>query len=90
MMESGRPEVCAQWYGHIDMDLLAWKAVQVAHLYDNALLVVESNTLETHDEEHWLEGGDQSAYILNAIRDVYPNLYARKQSPEDIKRRAPV
>ncbi len=90
MMESGRPEVCAQWYGHIDMDLLAWKAVQVAHLYDDALLVVESNTLETHDEEHWLEGGDQSAYILNAIRDVYPNLYARKQSPEDIKRRAPV
>ena len=90
MMEGGRPEVCAQWYGHIDMDLLAWKAVQVAHLYDDALLVVESNTLETHDDERWLEGGDQSAYILNAIRDVYPNLYARRQSPEDIKRRAPV
>ena len=90
MMEGGRPEVVAQWYGHIDMDLLAWKAVQVAHHYGDALLVVESNTLETHDDERWVEGGDQSSYILNAIRDVYPNLYARRQSAEDIRRRAPV
>ena len=90
MMEGERPEVCAQWYGHIDMDLLAWKAVQVAHYYDDALLVIESNTLETHDDDRWLEGGDQSSYILNAIRDVYPHLYARKQSAEDIRRRAPV
>ncbi len=90
MMEGERPEVCAQWYGHIDMDLLAWKAVQVAHYYDDALLVIESNTLETHDDERWLEGGDQSSYILNAIRDVYPNLYARKPSAEDIRQRAPV
>ena len=90
MMDGERPEVCAQWYGHIDMDLLAWKAVQIASYYDNALLVVESNTLETHDDERWLEGGDQSAYILNEIRDVYPNLYARKQSAEDIRRKAPV
>ena len=90
MMDGERPEVCAQWYGHIDMDLLAWKAVQIASYYGNALLVVESNTLETHDDERWLEGGDQSAYILNEIRDVYPNLYARKQSAEDIRRKAPV
>ena len=90
MMDGDRPEVCAQWYGHIDMDLLAWKAVQIASYYDNALLVVESNTLETHDDEHWLEGGDQSSYILNEIRDVYSHLYARKQSAEDIRRKAPV
>ena len=90
MMEGERPEVCAQWYGHIDMDLLAWKAVQVAHYYDDALLVVESNTLETHDDNRWLEGGDQSSYILNTIRDIYPHLYARRQSAEDIRQRAPV
>ena len=89
MMEGGQPEVCAQWYGHTDMDLLAWKAVQVGHYYDDALLVIESNTLETHDDERWLEG-DQSAYILNEIRGVYPNLYARRQSAEDIRLRAPV
>ena len=90
MMEGERPEVCAQWYGHTDMDLLAWKAVQIAHYYNDALLVIESNTLETHDDNRWLEGGDQSSYILNEIRDVYGNLYARRQSAEDIRRRAPV
>ncbi|MBO4821627.1 MAG: terminase [Prevotella sp.] len=90
MMEGGRPEVAAQWYGHIDMDLLAWKAVQVACYYNNALLVVESNTLETHDDGRWLEGGDQSSYILNVIRNAYPNLYARQRSAEDIQRKAPV
>ena len=90
MMEGGRPEVVAQWYGHIDMDLLAWKAVQVARYYHYALLVVESNTLETHDDERWLEGGDQSSFILNVIRDAYPNLYARQRSAEDIRRKAPV
>ena len=89
MMDGGRPEVVAQWYGHTDMDLLAWKAVQVAHYYDDALLVVESNTLETHDDSRWLEGGDQSSYILNEIREVYDNLYARKQSADEIRQRAP-
>lgn len=90
MMDGERPEVVAQWYGHTDIDLLAWKAVQIAAYYDNALLVVESNTLETHDDERWLEGGDQSTYILNEIRNVYPHLYARRQSAEDIRQKAPV
>ncbi len=90
MMEGERPEVCAQWYGHTDMDLLAWKAAQIARYYDHALLVVESNTLETSDDSRWLEGGDQSSYILNEIREVYPNLYARRQSAEDIRIHAPL
>jgi hypothetical protein len=89
MMEGGKPYVVAQWYGHIDMDLLAWKAAQIAKYYDNALLVIESNTLETKDKEHILEGGDQSEFILNQIKDVYDNLYARKQSEADIKEGVP-
>lgn len=89
MMEGGKPYVVAQWYGHIDMDLLAWKAAQIAKFYDNALLVIESNTLETKDKEHILEGGDQSEFILNQIKDVYDNLYARKQSESDIKEGVP-
>lgn len=84
MAEGEKPVVVAQWYGHIDMDLLAWKAVQVAAFYEDSLLVIESNTLETHDRERQVDG-DQSAYILNVIRDVYPNLYARKQSAEEIR-----
>lgn len=87
-MEGGKPVVVAQWYGHIDMDILAWKATQIAAFYDNALLVIESNTLETHDMERQVDG-DQSHYILNLIKDVYPNLYARKQSDEEIMLQLP-
>lgn len=87
-MEGGKPVVVAQWYGHIDMDRLAWKAAQIAAFYDNAYLVIESNTLETHDKERQVDG-DMSGYILNQIKDVYTNLYARKQSDEEIKEQAP-
>lgn len=83
------PSVVAQWYGHCDIDLLAWRAAQIAAFYNNSLLVIESNTLETHDKERQVEGGDQSQYILNQISDVYPNLYARKQSDDEIREGAP-
>lgn len=88
MMDGERPSIVAQWYGHIDMDLLSWKAAQIAAWYDNALLVIESNTLETHDREREVDG-DQSSFILNQIKDYYPNLYARKQSEEDIREKRP-
>ena len=81
MAEGGKPVVVAQWYGHIDIDLLAWKAGQIAAFYDDALLVIESNTLETHDKERQVDG-DQSQFVLNQLGGVYPNLYARS-SPED-------
>jgi hypothetical protein len=84
MMEGEKPVVVAQWYGHIDMDLLAWKAMQIAAFYDNALLVIESNTLETHDTDRMVDG-DNSQFILQQIRDVYPNIYARRQKEEDIQ-----
>lgn len=88
MADGGKPTVVAQWYGHIDIDLLAWKSAQIAAFYDNSLLVIESNTLETHDRERQVDG-DQSSFILNQIKDVYPNLYARKQSEDDIKQGLP-
>lgn len=88
MADGGKPVVVAQWYGHIDMDLLAWKAAQIAAFYDNSMLVIESNTLETHDKERQVDG-DQSLFILNQIKDIYTNLYARKQSEEDIREGVP-
>jgi hypothetical protein len=88
MMDGGRPQVVAQWYGHIDMDILAWKAAQIAAFYDNSLLVIESNTLETHDKERSVDG-DLSHFILNQIKDVYPNLYARKQTEDEIREGIP-
>lgn len=83
MIDGDAPVVVAQWYGHIDIDQLAWKAAQIAAYYDNSLLVIESNTLETHDRERQIEG-DQSLFILNQIKEVYPNLYARRQSQDEI------
>ncbi len=88
MADGGKPVVVAQWYGHIDIDLLAWKAAQIAAFYNDSLLVIESNTLETHDRQRQVDG-DQSGYILNQIKDVYPNLYARAQSDEDIRQGLP-
>lgn len=89
MIDGDRQAIVAQWRGHCDIDLLAWKAAQIAAYYDNALLVVESNTLETHDRERQIEGGDQSQYVLNQIGDIYPNLYARRQSEDEIRQGLP-
>lgn len=88
MIDGDKPAVVAQWRGHIDIDLLAWKAAQIAKFYDNSLLVIESNTLETHDRERQVDG-DQSKYILNQIKSAYDNLYARRQSEEDIRQGLP-
>lgn len=79
MMEGGLPVIVAQWRGHIDHDLLAWKAAQIAAYYDNALLVVESNTL---DKEKETDDGDLSGFILNQIKEAYENLYARSSTDE--------
>ena len=84
MMDGEPPAVVAEWHGHIDMDKLAWKAAQIAEYYNHALLVIESNTLETNNTK------GQAEYILTLIREVYDNLYARKQSAEDIREKRPV
>lgn len=89
MTEGEKPVVVAQWYGHIDHDRLAWKAAQIAKWYDNALLVIESNTLETKDPSHDVDG-DQAGFILNQIKECYDKLYARDQSEEDIAQGKPV
>lgn len=88
MADGGKPEVVAQWRGHCDHDILAWKAGQIASYYDDALLVIESNTLETRDKERDVDG-DQSQFILNQLGDVYPNLYARSAPDDNIVDGAP-
>jgi len=70
-LKGEKPEVVAQWRGHIDADLLGWKAAAIATWYQNALLVVESNSLETTEE-----GG--SRYILEELNRAYSPIYRRK------------
>lgn len=74
-----RPEVVAQWRGHTDHDLLAANAARIARWYDNALLVIESNTLETHDPDREVDG-DQAPFLLRELQNTYPNLYKRRGS----------
>ena len=73
---TGLPEVVAQWRGHTDFDILAKKAALIGKFYHNALLIIESNTLETHDRERETDGL-QAPYLLSQLEDDYGNLYMR-------------
>lgn len=77
MLNGGIPEIVACWHGHIEHDRLAWKAVEIARAYNNALLVIEANTLETEGTE-----GDNFEYILNEVAGRYSNLYCRTSQLE--------
>lgn len=72
-------ETVAQWRGHIDHDLLIEKAIAIASFYNQALLVVESNTLETHASD------SKSAYLLRRLKDEYSNVFRRKTEPHGFK-----
>lgn len=88
MIDGDPPVVVAQWYGHIDIDLLAWKAAQIAAFYDNALLVIEKNTVDKHDHERQ-RIDDNYEFILTQLKGEYENLYARKPSEDDIREGLP-
>lgn len=71
----GKIKVVAQWRGHADHDIIAWRSAAIARWYANALLVIESNTLECDNV-----GGDPSLCVLNEIQKSYLNLYYRRDS----------
>lgn len=63
----GRLELAAQWRGHVDHDILGRIALALGRHYHDALLVIESNTLES-----------QSLGVLERIAaSGYRNLYQR-------------
>ena len=83
----GRMECVARWRGHLRYDLMAWKAVQIAVHYNNALLVFESNTLDKKlaDAREGIREGDHIRGILEEIEGHYKNLYYRRATNnEDI------
>lgn len=86
----GCVERAALWVGHIDHDILAWKAAQIATFYHNALLVIESNTLDTKEKKSDNDisyEGDHSYTVLNEIADEYNNMYMRRTGPDKSKQR---
>lgn len=71
-----KPEVVAQWRGHEYHDVTSNLAVKIARTYNDALLVIESNSFE-HDESA------QGASVLNEVYYQYPNLYYREADSND-------
>ena len=78
----GRPRVVARWRGHVRHDVLAWTAAALAHYYDDALLVIESNTADRERENN--TEGDHFGTIIEEISGYYPNLYQRTKEPESV------
>lgn len=78
--EGGVPEVVAEWSGHIIMRHFVWVSVQVAKLYQNAFLVVESNTPDS------MESGDSELEsVFDEIATYYDNLYSRTPADQIVK-----
>lgn len=72
MERDATPEVVAQWRGHLPHEMLAWKAVAMAQYYNRALLVIESNTLDTGGTE-----GADGGLLLPLVARDYRNVYRR-------------
>ncbi len=66
--DADRMELVAQWRGHIDIDRLCDTTLVLGRLYHKALVVFESNTLETR-------GADA---LERVGASGYPNLYRRR------------
>jgi len=87
LMAGGVEEAIATWKDHLDVDLVIWKAVQIAIWYDNALLSFESNPLDSEDARE--SEGDHTISLLDEIAGVYPNLFTRTD-PEKIRQGHPL
>ena len=83
MAQGGVPEVVAEWCGHTPHYKLAWQSAQIAMWYHEALLVIESNTPDSHKTE-----GVHSEFIMDEISNFYTNLYCRT-SAEQVKQGIP-
>lgn len=85
LIPGGPIERAAIWYGHLDPDILGWLAVRIAVFYNNALLVVENNTLDTKykkESEDYVNEGNHFHTVLDEISEVYNNIYMR-EGPAD-------
>uniref|UniRef100_UPI004056D8B4 hypothetical protein n=1 Tax=Alistipes sp. TaxID=1872444 RepID=UPI004056D8B4 len=83
MLKGGSPEFIATYRFHMDQDLTAWRAVQVAKWYCDALLIVERNSLRSKGQE-----GNHTITVLDEIKKVFHNLYFR-DDPDKVKEGIP-
>lgn len=81
--EGENDEIVAEWYGHCPHEILAWKMLQIASFYNDALLVPEANTFVKDFNQ---TEGDHAKFILDIIGGQYRNMYTRQASPENIRK----
>lgn len=84
MKEGGVPEVVAEWCGHIMMRYFVWAGVQIAKFYNNAYLVIESNTPESAGQ-----GGFEFESVLDEIGSYYNNMYFRSTPQDKVRQGEP-
>lgn len=80
--EGESDQIVAEWHGHCPHEQLAWKMLQIAHFYNDALLVPEANTFSN---DYNRTEGDHAQFILDLIGGIYRNMYTRQASPEKIR-----
>jgi hypothetical protein len=86
LLQGGVPQIVARCRYHIDQDILAWDAARIAAYYNNALLVIENNSLRKKQSE---EVENHFTTVLNEIEDYYDNLYTY-ENPEKVREGVPV
>lgn len=86
--ECGAVERAALWFGHVDPDILAYKAAQIAKFYNDALLVIETNTYDTRykkKDKSYIAEGDHSYTVVDTLGEIYDNVYIRRSAPDDTR-----
>lgn len=86
MMQGGAPELVACWAGHIDFDHLAWKAIQICKLYDDAFFIPEINKMR--EDTNSFDEGDQFYTLVDEVIGSYHNIFCRT-NPEQILKGMP-
>ena len=84
----GALERAALWKMHCDPDILAYRSAAVAHYYNDALLVIESNTYDTKNkksDDADKSEGDHTYTVLDTLGGIYENLYRRRTTPDNTK-----
>ena len=79
--EDAGPRVVAEWWGHTDPDLLAIKCAQLAHYYNDGLLIIENNT--AYSKLNDVDTDNVSELFFPILIPLYDNVYSHNRSELD-------
>lgn len=76
LLWGAHPEIVAEWHGHLDVDLYAWRAARLAKWYGMAYWMIEVNSLKRKKTASERDP-DYGMTVLDEIKPYYGNLYHR-------------